>query len=233
MLHAYEVKEMREMSVFRENEARDRGFEEARRYLVPREGTAAERDRALDVLHDLVDELGPVVDFYPTWHPLVAQHNPRQPVRLPSAECGYEGLDHTVHFAHGFVTCPYGDADRVVASVERIKVQYGASMTAETLDARLYNSGTTPVVVRCEWDRPLEMGKLVPKRTAVGLMLDQEIPGWHWSQLGESWETMRGYLLGGPHGARSSLFVSQDTAMAMKRIWLAITESGVFGPVRH
>ena len=221
------------MPVFRENEARDRGFEEARRYLVPREGTPAQREKALQVLHDLVDELGPVVDFYPSWHPLVAQHNPRHPVRSPSEQCGYEGLDHTVHFAHGFVTCPYVDGSPVLASVEQIKVPHGASLTAELIDAPLYNTGTAPVVVRCEWDRPLDMGKLVPKRTAVGLMLDQEIPGWRWSELGESWDTMSGYFLGGPHGARSSLFVSQETGMAMKRVWLAVTESGVFGPVRY
>lgn len=218
---------------FREDEARQRGFEMAKRFLVPREGNSADREKALTVLIDLVDELGPVVDWYPSWHPLVGQHDPRHPVRTPSEECGYKGLDHTVYFAHGFVTCPYYDASDVISSVEKIDVPHGASLSAEAIDAPLYNTGTKPVVVRCHWDRPLEMGKLVPKRMAVGLMLDQEIQNWHWSQLGESWETMRGYFLGEPHGARSSLFVSQDTAMAMKRIWLAVTESGVFGPVRH
>ncbi|RWR31311.1 hypothetical protein D2T31_04735 [Sinirhodobacter populi] len=221
------------MAAFREHEAIERGFEKARRYLVPRESTPAERKKALEVLHDLIDELGPVVDWYPSWHPLVGQHDPRSPVRTPSEQCGYKGLDHTVHFAHGFVTCPYHDAEQVISSVASINVPHGASLSAERIDAPLYNSGTQPVIVRCDWETPLELGKLVPKRVAVGLMLDQEIKNWHWTSLGESWETMRGYFLGEPHGARSSLFVSQDTAMAMKRIWLAIIESGVFGPVRH
>lgn len=221
------------MVVFRADEAAERGFELARRYLVPREGKPAEREKALEILHDLVDELGPVVESYPSWHPLVGQHDPRIPVRTPREECGYKGLDHTIYFAHGFVTCPYHGSATVIASVEAMNVPYGASLSAERIDAPLYNSGTEPVIVRCEWNTTLELGKLIPKRMAVGLMLDQELKGWHWSQLGESWETMRPYFLGDPHGARSSLFVSQDTAMAMKRIWLAVTESGVFGPVRH
>lgn len=221
------------MVVFRADEAADRGFDAARRYLVPKHGTAADRMRALDVLRGLVDELGPVVDSYPSWHPLVGQHDPRYPVTSPSEQSGYQGLDHTIYFAHGFVTCPYHNAERVLSSVAAIRVPHGASLSAEQIDAPLYNSGTTPVVVRCEWDTPLELGKTVPKRMAVGLMLDQELSGWHWSDFGETWDTMRGYFLGSPHGSRSSLFVSQDTAMAMKRIWQAVIESGVYGPVRY
>lgn len=221
------------MAVFRVDEATERGFELAKRYLVPREGTSEQRAQALETLHDLIDELGPVVECYPSWHPLVGQHDPASPTMTPGMECGYEGLDHTVYFAHGFVTCPYHGSDAVIASAEAIKVPFGAIITAEKLDRVLYNTGTEPVVVRCEWTQPLELGKLVPKRVAVGLMLDQEIQNWHWSSLGESWDSMRPYFLGSPHGARSSLFVSQDTAMAMKRIWLAVIESGVFGPVRH
>lgn len=43
---------------------------------------------------------------------------------------------------------------------------------------------------------------------------------------------MRPYFLGDPHGARSSLFVTQDTAMAMKRVYTAMVESGMFGPLK-
>ena len=37
---------------------------------------------------------------------------------------------------------------------------------------------------------------------------------------------------GRPHGSRSSLFVSQDTALAMKKIYIAMAESGMFGPMK-
>ncbi|KXV20421.1 hypothetical protein [Gluconobacter japonicus] len=221
------------MAAFRDYEAKERGFEQAKQYLIPRKGNSQERERALQALHNLVDELGPVVESYPSWHPLVSQHDRKMPVSRPSSKCGYEGLDHTIYFAHGFVTCPYGAAERVMSSVAAINVPHAAYLTADRLDAPLYSPDTEAVVVRCHWEEPLELGKFVPKRVAVGLMLDREIPNWHHAEVGESWETMRGYFLGTPHGARSSLFVSQETAMAMKRIWIAIIESGVFGPVYY
>lgn len=78
---------------------------------------------------------------------------------------------------------------------------------------------------------PLEENHMVPKNWAVPLMIEQELPNWRWSQVGEAWETMRPCLLGQPHGNRSSLFVSQDTAIAMKKIFVAVVESGMYGPV--
>ena len=225
------------MAVFRENEAREQGFERARRYLVPRAGeaTPAEREKALQVLTDLVAELGPVVEAYPIWHPLVAQLNPVDPVTDPDERSGYRGLDHTIYFAHGFVTCPYGAPEIVVASVEDAghpgHKDRDAYLSAEIIDAPLYRPGTTPVVVRCNWSVLLESGHFVPRRQAIGRMIEGEVRQWRDADVSESWETMRPYFLGDPYGARSSLFVTQETGMAMKRAWIAISESGMFGRI--
>src|SRR5690606_5143572 len=99
-----------------------------------------ERTQALDTLNRLVSELGPVVDSYPLWHPLVRHHQARYAITLPGQMSGYEGLDHTVHFAHGIVTCPYepsGNAEKVIASVLKLPSYDGAIVTAEYLDAPL------------------------------------------------------------------------------------------------
>ncbi|RWB97233.1 MAG: hypothetical protein EOQ56_22830 [Mesorhizobium sp.] len=56
------------------------------------------------------------------------------------------------------------------------------------------------------------------------------LPVWRWSSRAENWETMRPYLLGAPRGSRSSLFVNQETALAMKKICMSMAESGMFGP---
>lgn len=220
------------MSAFRAEEAAVRGFERAKSYLVPRHASEAVRQRAEDILHDAVQRLGPVVEWYPSWHPLVSGHDGRDPIRTPSEQCGYKGLDHTVYFAHGFITCPYGRHETVVRSVEELKPHTCASISAELIDVELYAQGTRPVLVRCDWSRPLDVGHMIPKMLAVPLMLEQELPMWRWSEVGETWETMRPYFLGEPHGSRSSLFVSQETAMAMKRVWVAVIESGMFGPIR-
>lgn len=98
------------------------------------------------------------------------------------------------------------------------------------LEVPFHNDGVTPVLVRCEWTEGLDEGHAVPKRMAVPLMLEKELPCWRWAQRAVTWETMRPYLLGVPHGSRSSLFVSQDTALAMKKIYLSMIESGMFGP---
>lgn len=216
---------------FRAYEAAEQGLEKAKRYLIGTRVAAADRARCEDVLIDIVEECGPVVDGYPTWHPLVWKHDDRQPETFPSERCGYKGLDHTVAFTHGFITCPYDGGRAVLQSVEELRHDF-ADITAEVLDVPFYNKSATPILVKCEWSKPLSSLKQVPKSLAVPLMMEMELPMWRWSKRAERWETMRPYLLGQPHGSRSSLFVDQETAMAMKRVYQAMIESGMFGPLK-
>lgn len=218
---------------FRADEATARGFEQAKNYLIPRRATPAERKRAEDVLNEITLSCGPVIGTYPSWHPLIAQHDRQHPAILPDERCGYHGLDHTVYFAHGFVTCPYHDGKEVLKSAQKVADETDCvSIEIEELEVNLYNEGAKAILVRCDWQGRLDPDYLVPKRLAVPLMLEQELPTWRWAQRAESWETMRPYLLGEPHGNRSSLFVSQDTALAMKKTYLALVESGMFGPLK-
>ncbi len=216
---------------FRADEAAQDGFEQAKRYLVSQEFDADKRKQAQRKLEELVDIYGPVVRGYPTWHPLVPQSNPRAPVTTPSDQHGYVGLDHTVCFAHAFLSCPYDDGRRILESVEKMAPHLYAEVTVERLDVSFYNSGTTAILVRCDWHQNL-FQHMVPKSLAVPLMIQEEMRAWPGAELAERWETMAPYFLGSPHGARSSLFVSQDTAMAMKKAYMALVESGMFGPLR-
>ncbi|MES0202784.1 hypothetical protein [Mesorhizobium sp. LNHC209A00] len=220
---------------FRADEAAAAGYERLRAYLIPRDASPSERTRSEEALRNIVEKYGPPVDGYPTWHPLVRNHDGQTPETHPNDRCGYEGLDHTVYLAHAFITCPYtasGKPAEVIDSVERLPSHIAATITAEVLDVSFYNTGTTSILVSCEWSELLEPGGTVPKRLAVPLMLEQELPCWTWAQRAELWETMRPYLLGNPHGQRSSLFVSQDTALAIKKIYLAMVDSGMFGPLK-
>ena len=217
---------------FRSDEAAARGLEQAKNYLIPQRTALGERKRAEDALHEIIKVCGPVVSAYPSWHPLVSQHDGRNPAFLPDNRCGYHGLDHTVHFAHGFITCPYVDGSRVIQSAQKIRPPHCAIIDAVELDVTFYNEGTKAILVRCEWLRPLDMDHLIPKALAIPLMLEQELPAWRWAERAESWETMRPYLLGEPNGNRSSLFVGQDTALAIKKAYLSLVESGMFGPLK-
>ncbi|MBL4869072.1 MAG: hypothetical protein JKY67_22140 [Pseudomonadales bacterium] len=97
---------------------------------------------------------------------------------------------------------------------------------------KLYNEATTPILVTCEFAKPLEATGMIPAAIAVPLMLQKEVPCHEWAERGEPWESMHYYLLGEPHGSRSSLFVSQETGLAMKKIWNLIVNTGMFGPVK-
>ena len=81
-----------------------------------------------------------------------------------------------------------------------------------------------------EWAVPLQNGHQIPASRAVPLMLEREVPNWRWSERGEDWGEMRHYLLGSPHGRRSSHFVSQATAIQLRKIYEAMCESGMCEP---
>lgn len=220
---------------FRAEDAAKAGYDAAESYLIGRlrDASAEVRARSKEALRDIVDELGPVVDAYPSWHPLVRHHDDQHPVTLPGTECGYEGLDHTLPFAHGFITCPYSDGREVLASVEALQYKHpAATITATRLDVKFYSTSAKPILVKCEWSKRLPMDKLIPLSIAMPLLLEKEVPCWEWAQVAETWETMRPYFLGAPHGARSSLFVSQETGQALKKVWEALIYTGMFGPIK-
>ncbi|CAN7656620.1 hypothetical protein LJR129_005138 [Acidovorax sp. LjRoot129] len=220
---------------FRADEAARLCYEEAENYLVPRARDADPkvREASKSALRDIVDELGPAIDTYPSWHPLVRNHDSRHPVNTPRAECGYNGLDHTRYFVHGFITCPYGDGEKVLESVEKMTYSHHvARITAERLNVQFYSSEATPILVKCEWRKTMPNDRTIPLNIAMPLLLETELPCWEWSQVAETWESMRSYFLGAPHGSRSSLFVSQETGQAMKKIWEQLIFTGLFGPIK-
>lgn len=218
---------------FRADEEPKKTFERALEYLVPREFTLKQRDDARMLLGDITEKYGPVIYAYPAWHPLLAASSHTSfSAMTPSPECGYHGLDHTVFFAHAFITCPYEDDDKVISSVNNLPRNPVATITAEKLDTTLYHTNAKPVLVKCDWDRRINTNFTIPKDLAVPLMLERELKGWLNAQYGETWETMRPYLLGSPQGSRSSLFIDQETGQAMKTIWNSLIHTGMFGPIK-
>jgi hypothetical protein len=219
---------------FRADETARIGYDRAVNYLISRIRDVDESQRALskEALEDIVYKYGPVIDSYPSWHPLVSNHDNRDPVTDPSRECGYKGLDHTIYLANAFITCPYHDGQDVIDSVDRLPPNPVATITAERLDVQLYQSNANPILVKCDWNEPLSMDGMIPLSLAMPLLLEKEIPCWQWSQVAETWETMRPYFLGTPHGSRSSLFVNQDTGQAIKKVWNALIYTGMFGPIK-
>ena len=203
---------------FRADESARDGFESVKSYLISRDISKDERERSENKLFDITDRYGPAVDSYPTWHPLVT-HDDQYPTTTPSEPCGYQGLDHTIYFLNAFITCPYGDGQKIIDSVKALPQNSVATITAERLDVQFYKPNATPILVYCDWERSLQKDGMIPASLAIPLMLQKEVPSWEWATRGETWEAMRPYFLGSPHGSRSSLFVNQETALTMKKIW--------------
>lgn len=225
--------------VYRRNEAIDEGFEQAVRYLTPKGLTPKEQQEVEYYIDDLTARLGPVVARYPSWHPLVCNHNQNDPIIYPSDECGYKGLDHTICFVNGFLSCPYNNGQKIIDSVNRLclseaykRYSHVVSIEAERIEMPLYHNNANPILVVCNWLKPIHNDRTIPKDIAVGLMLEAEVPCWRWSKYGETWENMRPYLMGEPCGKRSSMFLDQEAGQAMKKVYQAIIYSGMFGPLK-
>ena len=216
---------------FRADESASSGLESVKNYYT-RNLEVEDRERSKEMLSDIADKYGPVVGAYPSWHPLVTHHDVRYPVTTPSDRCAYKGLDHVRYFVNAFIACPYGDGQSILDSVESLPSCPGATISAERLDVKLYHPKATPVLVSCNWEKPISDNGMIPASIAIPLMLLKEVPCWEWAALGETWETMRPHFLGSPHGSRSSLFVNQETGLTMKKVWNLLINTGMFGPVK-
>jgi|SRR5450830_485994 len=219
---------------FRADEAERTGYEEAESFLIlrPRDATESVRAESREALREIAERLGPVIDTYPTWHPLVRNQSERDTVVIPDNRCGYHGLDHTRYFANGFITCPYGDGQEVLDSVAKMPYHHAATITATRLNVKFYNINATPILVECEWHKSIPPDGMIPASVVVPLILEKEVPCSQWSEVAETWESMRPYFLGKPHGSRSSLFVTQETGQTIKKVWEALIHTGMFGPIK-
>ena len=106
------------MVEFRQPNAATNTNARALQYLTE---SLADPQRGSAVVRELISELGNVVDLYPDWHPLITIPTGGKPEALEQIKA-YDGLDHTVYFVRGFVTCPYDDesANRLVQSVNQL-----------------------------------------------------------------------------------------------------------------
>jgi hypothetical protein len=179
----------------------------------------------------LVEKLGNSVDRYPEWHPILTL-----PGKVTSDDYNslsdvpvYRGIDHTRYFVRGFVTCPYldGKADKLVEAVNKVE-----GLTAYRLETPLYMDDAYPVVVEA-YQIVFEGDGTIRSRDAIAWFTEKIIKNAMDAQVAETWWTMRTYLLGAPHGSRSSLFVNQYTGGHIRKILETLNNSGVFGPIKE
>lgn len=183
------------------------------------------------VVEQLIAELGNATEGYPDWHPILTsppRDSSEHRSSLQQIET-YTGLDHSIEFVRGFVTCPYSKeaADRLVSAVNS-----APNLEARRLSEPLYSDGAYPVVV-VAWNVELEADGTIRSRDALRWFVTLSAREAANAKVAETWWNIRSYILGSPHGSRSSLFVNQHTGAHMRKILEAMNESGMFGPIKE
>jgi len=188
----------------------------------PVEGRAA--------FEEVVARLGNTVDHFPDWHPILkASPSKNRHSASISTLDAYSGIDHTVLFVRGFVTCPYSEkvANKLVDSVNKIP-----KLHACRLDTPLYSDNAFPVLVEAR-DVVLEADGTIRSRDALLWHTKEMLDFAHDADVAETWWNLRANILGSPHGSRSSLLVNQHTGGHMRKILEALNNSGMYGPVKE
>lgn len=182
-------------------------------------------------LEGVMQELGNATDGHPDWHPILTKpkNGSSQHIAYLSQVEAYNGIDHTVEFVRGFITCPYSEdaADKLVDTVNTV-----LGLNAYRLETALYSDSAYPVVVQAN-DVVLEADGTIRSRDALTWFAQNTVAvAWN-AQVAETWWNVRSYILGRPHGSRSSLFVNQHTGVHMRKVLEALNNSGMFGPIKE
>jgi hypothetical protein len=184
-----------------------------------------------ETFKDILDELGNSIDSFPEWHPVLTlpTNSDGKSVYFLSDIEAYDGIDHTELFVRGFVTCPYSEdtANNLVVNINKIK-----GLHARRLEDPLYHDMAYPVIVQA-WDIVLEADGTIRSRDALAWCVQTLVKDARNAQVAETWWNMRSYILGSPHGSRSSLLVNQNTGGHMRKILEALNNSGLYGPIKE
>ncbi|CAB5532521.1 Uncharacterised protein [Providencia rettgeri] len=230
---------------FRANESKTDLTQRAIQYLTPKGSSPEQRTQVSNLIHKLTYQLGAVVEGYPAWHPLMKGYH--TDCLIPTSPLDeihrFARIDHTVWFVGGFVTCPYRETDSLIDRVNQFRgTDKGCSVEAYSLKnylsrycddmpkepIPLYQPDTHPVVVQCDWFFDIDKHGYIPASAAVPLMLEYLLPKWQTGEGAGEWENIKGEILGYPHGAKSSLFVTQKTGQTLKALWEQLVKSGMF-----
>lgn len=210
------------MSFRAPEEAADAARELLERYChsIPPFGRAAARR----TLAELIDAYGPVVESYPTWHPLLAngggveERIKQWTYTRPSDGRGWKGIDHPIYLQRAFITCLYGPPSTVIDSVRC------PSISVEQLPVRIYadRDDVSHLLVRSSIDAQAPRYQMAQATGSI-------IIDWDKGQFAESWKPISSYLLGSPHGDRSSLFVNEHVGVTIKRVYVTLANAGMYG----
>lgn len=196
----------------------DQALKAATEMLVPEEA-----EKAKTYLIELQKELGPVIEAYPTWHPLVRYDG--NPDRL------IEDHVHMIYFANGYVVTSKEKRWLTIfdCAVNHMPMMADAWVSLEEGDPsiKLFGYETSFIVVKCHWMRKsLPDGTLPPSTAVTNALLTQLFPSLMF-EMGKSWDSMSDEFFGLPHDKRDSAWLNKQTGDALKTLWETMLETKV------
>lgn len=194
-------------------------------------GNLSNPKAGLQLLAELMVELGNAVDSYPDWHQILTAPKEQSNGHIYSMSDLkiYRTCDHTREFVRGFITCPYSEseANRLMNEVNKIP-----ELQAYRPDGPLYADNAYPVVVLAH-EIALEADGTIRSRDAIRWFVQQAAKEADTANVAETWWNIRSLILGQPHGSRSSLFVNQHAGAHMRKILEALNNSGLYGRIKE
>lgn len=211
---------------FRFNESKEYEFLRASNMMTRGLSNQQKKDDAIDFLKDVQDRFGNFLTTLPSWHPLGPKYD-----TIYGRQKELKGLDHTIYFSSGLITCPYGDGQDVIESAEKIREKSPVFIHIEELEIELYHERAKPIMIYCDWEEIMLKDGTIPLSIAMPLFLEYTLPNWRHAQVGELWETMEYRFLGSPSGKVSSLSVNKATGHYLKKTFEMLNNSGMFGEI--
>lgn len=207
----------------------DQAVKAATEMLVPEEVEKTKR-----YLAEIQKELGPVIEAYPSWHPLV-RHIAQSTSKEPALFFQYPGVDHPLLFANGFLSAPYSEEkiQETIDAIESLPLMDDATITYERINLPLYHQDAKLLLVRVHWNRSLLSDGTLPLYIVVPNVLKMVMASAFSSSVGEDWRSMSLYFIGSPRSEDESVFVNAETTAVLKRLWNDLRDMGCFGQKRE
>lgn len=79
----------------------------------------------------------------------------------------------------------------------------------------------------------MEADGTIKSKDAITWFVEKTMADGRDAEIAETWWNIRSYLLGSPHGSRSSLFVNQYSGGHIRKILETLNASGIFGEINE
>lgn len=172
----------------------------------------------------LIEEYGPVIDFYPIWHPFVSNNEHPEHQVFHGENLGYIDLDHCVTLKNAIINCPYDHINplNLINHIKKMEINKNKEIIiGKELEFKLYDMFAIPILISYK-----DLNKSILSQKKILELWEKSLYPNEYSIGGEGaiyrfheWEDVVDLFLGKPNNGKESTFVTSQTVDKMKIIW--------------